>query len=557
MIPSGTDHAPYDYFCGSLLDLAQIDSPPPPEDALFVGGKWFVDADCEPNVNDGAPFGEWPSFGLMRIIGTGFYGPGTRCSNRVIAEARPPFGARILGQTTSQCPSPPNCLSTADRFGHNVSLSGDFLMVGAPLRTATRGDVPILPTVTRADSGTIYMYQLKRPGVPEDQFLWRLPGVADNLNVPAPHNYIIQDAGYTRCLGAEDTVLAVGPGDVQFEMHNPIHIVGGSSGDRVGDVTGCYDLNNDGVEDFAIGAPGAFRSPVATSPRGAVYVVYRRQPEIEANYLLEDLARDPFTDPDRLSGLLIVRREGENIGSVMYGGGPLNDDYNDDGFPDLLIGAETATTAGGIRSGQVFVLFGGKQLLSPAGGTTIDALRDAGHGMLLIGANDGDLAGAAVANAGDFNGDSVPDMLIAAPNASPPFRFQAGTDGAFDPDGDAAGVDLDGNGFADDLSGNGQPDDLTGCGLVYVVFGGSHLTGTLSLSQVGTPYLPGVTFIGGAQGAALGGGVTLSGLQSQGVATAGDVDGDGRSDIMISSILASPEGKTEAGEVYLIYGFLP
>ncbi len=85
----------------------------------------------------------------------------------------------------------------------------------------------------------------------------------------------------------------------------------------------------------------------------------------------------------------------------------------------------------------------------------------------------------------------------------------------------------------------------------------SHLTGTISLDQIGTPYLPGVSFIGRAAGNALGGGVTLSGLQSRGVSAAGDVDGDGRADIMISSILASPDDKTEAGEVYLIYGFKP
>ena len=41
------------------------------------------------------------------------------------------------------------------------------------------------------------------------------------------------------------------------------------------------------------------------------------------------------------------------------------------------------------------------------------------------------------------------------------------------------------------------------------------------------------------------------------MAPAGDVDGDGRADLMVSSILADPEGKTNAGEVYLIYGFQP
>ncbi|NLX21703.1 MAG: hypothetical protein GXY55_08530 [Phycisphaerae bacterium] len=564
MIPSGTNHPEYGYYCGEQIFMTQIDPPAPPTTELNVGGRWFVNADCEPNVNGGAPFGQEPDFGQMRVLGTGFYGPGTRCSNREMAQALPPYGCRILGQTTSQCSTPTDCTSVANRFGASVSVSGDFLLVSAPLRTVRRTDVPTLPTLTRFESGSIYMLQLKRPGAPANQFPYRLPtGVeaelgGENLNIPAPHNYIIEDVGYSRCYGAEDFRIVIGPGDVEYEMSRPFHIVGAGPGDRVGEVTGCYDLNNDGVDDFAVGAPGAYLSPISSSPRGAVYVIYRRQPEIESNYLLEDLGRDPYTDPDRLVGVTIVGQEGENIGSVLYGGGSLSDDYNNDGFPDLLIGCDTATTAGGIRSGEVFILFGGRTtLLSPAGGTTLNELRDAGHGMMLIGANAGDMAGAAVTSAGDFNGDNIPDMLVSAPNASPSFRFVSGTDGAEDANGDAAGLDLDGDGYADDLNLDGQPDDLTGCGLVYVVFGGSHLTGTISLDQIGTPYLPGVSFIGRAAGNALGGGVTLSGLQSRGVSAAGDVDGDGRADIMISSILASPDGKTEAGEVYLIYGFKP
>jgi hypothetical protein len=55
----------------------------------------------------------------------------------------------------------------------------------------------------------------------------------------------------------------------------------------------------------------------------------------------------------------------------------------------------------------------------------------------------------------------------------------------------------------------------------------------------------------------MGGGLTQNNLASRGVASAGDVDGDGRADLMLSSVLASPEGKTNAGEVYLIYGIRP
>jgi hypothetical protein len=154
--------------------MTQIDPPAPPTES-DVGGRWFVDADCEPNVNGGAPFGQEPDFGQMRVLGTGFYGPGTRCSNREMAQARAPYGCRILGQTTSQCATPTDCTSVANRFGASVSVSGNFLMVSAPLRTVRRTDVPTLPTLTRFESGSIYMLQLKRPGAPANQFPYRLP----------------------------------------------------------------------------------------------------------------------------------------------------------------------------------------------------------------------------------------------------------------------------------------------------------------------------------------------------------------------------------------------
>ena len=545
--------------CGELISLSQVDSPPGPSEAGFIGARMANDPNqpCLPAFNGTSlPFGEWPPFGFMRVIGSGFYGTGTDCGGRGLANALTPYGCRILGQTSTQCPNPPDCDSYSSRFGHSVSSSGDFLLVGAPLRTARQADVPQLPTATREQCGQIYMLQLRRRTVTQTDNRWQYwaTGALPNDSIPAPHNYIIKDVGYRKC---EYYNAPPPPGWAMTEMGDPIQIVGASAGDQVGDVTGTYDINGDGVDDVAVGAPGAARMPNETRPRGAVYVIYRRQPELEGNYLLEDLGRDPAADPQRLNGLMIIGQPGENIGRSLAGGGALNDDFNKDGYADLLIGSSDAFTAGGAQSGEVFILFGGRNLLNPAGGITLGELRDAGYGMLLTGAGTGHHAGWTVANAGDFNGDGTPDILISAPDASPSFTFTPGSDGTFAAAGTAHGVDLDGNGKADDLNLDGDPDDLTGAGLVYVVFGGTHLTGTISLSQIGSDNLPGVVFVGRVVGDAMGGGLTQNGLPSKGIASAGDLDGDGRSDLLISSILASPEGKTAAGEVYLIYGFRP
>lgn len=130
------------------------------------------------------------------------------------------------------------------------------------------------------------------------------------------------------------------------------------------------------------------------------------------------------------------------------------------------------------------------------------------------------------------------------------------------------GVDINGDGRADALNGNNltdlnevyindADDDLTGAGVVYLVYGGTHLTGTINLNQIGTASLPGLVFVGRKAGDHLGGGRTQTDLLSRGVNTAGDMDGDGRDDLLLSAILADPEGKTNAGEVYVVYGFAP
>ena len=93
--------------------------------------------------------------------------------------------------------------------------------------------------------------------------------------------------------------------------------------------------------------------------------------------------------------------------------------------------------------------------------------------------------------------------------------------------------------------------------------------GLIDLSLVGTSAVPGVVFVGRTAGDFLGGGqLTLTvnppdpqgnpaeatHAFSRGVAAIGDIDGDGRADYALSSILADPFGKTNAGEIYVIYG---
>jgi hypothetical protein len=107
-----------------------------------------------------------------------------------------------------------------------------------------------------------------------------------------------------------------------------------------------------------------------------------------------------------------------------------------------------------------------------------------------------------------------------------------------------------------DLNGDGVIDiDRTRCGVVYLVYGDPALRGTIDLSQIGTEALPGAIFVGRNSGDELGATLGSQGDRSEGVNGAGDVDGDGFRDIVLSTVNADPRGgRRDAGEVYLIYG---
>lgn len=601
------------------INITQIDAPPGLTDPGFLGGRIYPNdddppANCPTSTTDGSglpllPYGRFPVDGLMRLPQSGFYydmrdpiDPPEGCGlegayedycggTYRIASPRPPYGARLYGQTAAQPFADPPTIG--NRFGARLAMSGEFLLVAAPNRTAVKTDITALRldpfAGDRVDSGEIYMIQLNRANQPQwpadpdtsppafGNCLWNSTGrairrgeegdpdatgpisfidvpnqglpdpirqmeIVEESMGPAPHQYIIQDLGYTRCTPRRD----LAPGDIGFELTRPFHIVG-QPGDHIGEVTALLDLNGDGVTDFAVGGP------MSNGDRGAVYVIFRRQPELEADYLLERLQLAP-TNLNRLVGLFILGRPGEMLGTTLAGIGPRGDDetddYNDDGFPDLLIGSPYASPGSGFRAGETFILFGDERAwLTPAGGSTIPELVAQDRGMVLQGEFANDQSGTTVTNPGDINGDGIADILIAAPNASP--RFDSDGDGIRD----TIGLDLDGDFAADDLDGDGSPDDLTGAGIVYVVFGGKHLKGAISLANIGTKLLPGFVLVGRSAGDHLGGGMTQDGAVANGVGTAGDLDGDGRDDLMVSSVLADPEGKTDAGEVYLIYGF--
>ena len=260
------------------------------------------------------------------------------------------------------------------------------------------------------------------------------------------------------------------------------------------------DINGDGVDDFAVGAPAA--------GKGRVWL-YWGGPGLDAT-------------PDLV---LEGQATGDYFGNSVRGCG----DVNGDGWDDLVVGAPW-NDAIGDKAGRAYVFFGG-----PAP----DAIAD----LIFSGATAGEWFGWSVAGPGDLDGngpdilvgspyfatnlgrayvycggaalDSIPDVILAAPNAG---WFGWFVNGA---------GDFDSDGWNDCLIGSNT------AGLAYLYRGGPGFDGTVDLI---------FTSPGGA-GDRFG----------YGLAPAGDVNGDGHDDVIIGA-MHNDAGGEDAGRAYVYFG---
>ncbi len=483
------------------------------------------------------------------------------------ADATPlePYGARLIGR------------DEGDGFGTSISSTRVFagtprgdLLISAPNRTGYATYVDGLSSDV-SGAGVAMLFN--------NRTFWAEDTVFTGGEIPpTPHMYTV---GFTSHCG-----------DGRAEAVGATRVVGDSN-DAMETVLGIDDCNGDAVNDIAVGAPSA------NGGQGRVYIAYRRQggSALEGDFVLSKLEKAP-SDAERLDGMLIVADgSSDALGSSLA----TDLDFNGDGVSDLVIGSPNAS--GGV--GEVVIVFGDSGVVSDSNGISVNELLteeridDRPVAVRITGNprdSDGQF-GFNVAFAGDIDNDGTDDLLIAAPNATP----------RFDPypnDGDDAlseeGLDLDFDGIKHDVSSStGQPDgvvdtfdDLSNAGIVYVILGLNRLdqvktcsdTGkacesatdclsggcsassmTISVDQLGTTHLRGFMIVGRAAGDRLGGGDAgdpsvggkadkLGRGRSGGLASAGDVDGDGRADILIGAVLADPPGRENGGEAYLVYG---
>lgn len=221
----------------------------------------------------------------------------------------------------------------------------------------------------------------------------------DDLAIGAPG----EDIGGVDGAGAV-TVLEGSPAGIRTDSSLAISRRGAVPGDPVaGEAFGAAlatgDLDGDGYDDLAIGAPG----PGATA--GAVVIVFGSRAGLDRSRT--EIVTQGGNQPD-------LPEAGDEFGAALAIG-----DLDGDGTADLVIGAPGEDVPGARDSGAVLFVPGTGRGLA-ATGTVI--VQD-GSGTEASGA--GDAFGAALA-IGDLDGDGTADLVIGVPGESLGARQGAG-----------------------------------------------------------------------------------------------------------------------------------
>ena len=259
------------------------------------------------------------------------------------------------------------------------------------------------------------------------------------------------------------------------------------SGDVGSVISSAGDINGDGIVDIVIG------NPEGQGPQNSIFFSSGESYVIFGG---SDVARNGRFDVSSLNGrngFVVYGTE-----ALQYSGAAVSaaGDINNDGLDDLIVGTPGEE--------QVQIIFGSRRSNFFNGRLDIDQLNGNNGVTFESGAELNESFGSAVSGLGDVNADGIDDFIVGAPRASIP-----------------------GGGFA---------------GRGYVLFGKSNIANNGQFDVVD---------LNGRNGFVMEGVPQLLSALGSAVSDAGDANGDGVNDLLIS---APKVGDFGAGEAYVLFG---
>ncbi|MFN8307418.1 MAG: T9SS type A sorting domain-containing protein [Ferruginibacter sp.] len=294
-------------------------------------------------------------------------------------------------------------------------------------------------------------------------------------------------------------------------------------------VAGAGDVNGDGYSDVIIGA--YLYDDGANADEGRAFVYHGS---------LSGLAASPASSPDDAD------QAGASFGVSVASAG----DVNGDGYSDVIVGAHTYDDGANVNEGRGYIYHGGFGGIAAAPSSTLDDANQANAQF-----------GVSVSSAGDVNGDGHSDVIVGAYLYDDGANTDEGR--AFIYHGSAGGISATPNNTQDDanqpfsnfgvsvsnagdLNGDGYNDVIIGCnqyddgantneGRAFIYYG----------SSAGLAATPSSTIDDANQAN------TLLGYSS---ASAGDVNGDGYSDVIVGANGYDDGVNTDEGRAFVYDG---
>ncbi|HAY32868.1 MAG TPA: FG-GAP-like repeat-containing protein [Ignavibacteria bacterium] len=341
-----------------------------------------------------------------------------------------------------------------------------------------------------------------------------------------------------------------------------------NAGDRMGhSVSGCGDINGDGNDDFIVSAN--LNDQNGTSS-GRAYVYFNTMSGSDLSDILVsgstvneffgtsvsnagDVNGDGFDDV--IAGSYNYNTQ-QGRAFIYYGGNVMNNvpnvtltgissgdrfgysvsdagDVNGDGFDDVIVGAYGYNA--GTFQGRAYIYYGGSSMNS-----TVD--------VTLTGGSANNYFGESVSGAGDFNNDGYDDVIVGAggynSNQGRSYLYLGSNSMNNVSDLTFTGLntgDYFGNSVSDagDVNADGYDDIIIGAkgrntfeGEAYIYLGGSVLNNVFDVQ--------------------FSGGTSSDDLFGESVSTAGDINGDGYSDVIVGA--SGYPGGLNRGRAFVYYG---
>ena len=452
-------------------------------------------------------------------------------------------------------------VSTGNYLGWSVSTAGDIngdgvsdLVLGAVNANAAAGASYVIFGSWRGFASPFNLTNLNGsngfivPGAAAGDQLGISVSTAGDINGDGISDLVLGAYGVNSSAGAAYVVFGSRYGfESTFNLTNfngsngfimPGIIINGGLGYSV---STAGDINGDGISDLVLGAIGV----------SASYVIFGSRSGFSASFNLANL--------NGINGFIVPSIAlNSHLGSSVSMAG----DINGDGIDDLVLGAYLGSSHSGTDAS--YVIFGSRE-----GFATVFNLRNLNgtNGFTIPGIALSDGLGTSVSTAGDVNGDGLSDLVFGAPWTSNfgagyvifgsrdmfPASFNLtnlnGTNGFIMP-GIASIADL---GYAVNTAG-----DLNGDEVSDIVLGAISSNSGISTccvifgSRGGFAPSFNLANLNGTNGFIVPS-IVLHTQLGNSVSTAGDINGDGISDL----VLGDPLINLQAGASYVIFGKFP